>query len=155
MSLQPLDLSKLSYPKPTPPPSTNPMMGSEWIPLLMSNANDIVSRYQNELARWNTHQAQIQAASQELTAAQQKMNDKYSVLLGQYEEIQKELIAEKESHAKETQEVQKLKTNMLSITKILHEILKETEAKQENTNIKNNVTEITRILSESLIEDKK
>jgi hypothetical protein len=155
MSVQPLDLRKLSYPKPTPPPSTNPMIGNEWVPLLMSSPEDIFSRYQNELANWNTHQTQIQDAALQWTAQQQEMNDKYSTLLAQNKAIQKELVAEKESHAKETQEIQTLKTNMLTITKILRDVLSETEVKQENTKLNNSVAEITRIMNDSLIEDKK
>jgi hypothetical protein len=153
MNLLPLDLSKLSYPKPTPPPPLNDPFNPEFLSLVCWQ--NIVPRYQNEVAKWNTHQAQVQDAAQKWTAQQQKMNDKYSDLLKQYEGLQKEFIAEKEAHAKETQEIQKLKADMLKITEILYNVLKEPEVKQENMDIKNHVEEIKKILDENLIVDKK
>ena len=153
LPLAPLDLSKLSYPKPTPPPPTNDPFNPQLLALI--RWQNIVPRYQNELKTWHTHQDKIQAATKEQTAAQQKMNDTYSALLKQYEGLQEEFIAEKEAHAKETKEIQKLKADMLKITEILYEILKGPEVKQENMNIKNHAEEIKKILDENLIEDKK
>jgi hypothetical protein len=116
MSVPSLDLSKLSYSKPTPPD----FAAFAYSPYSCAEATQI---YQQELAVWNTHQAQIQATAQELSASQQKMNDSHSKLLRQYEDIQQQLLLEVAAHHEETQEVKKLKSDMDTMTRFLHDLL--------------------------------
>jgi hypothetical protein len=116
MSITPLDLSKLSFPKPTPPNFAE----YAYSPHSCQEATQI---YQQELAVWNAHQAQIQTTAQELSASQQKMNDSHSKLLRQYEEIQQQLLLEVAAHHEETQEVKKLKSDMETMTRFLHDLL--------------------------------
>jgi predicted nucleic acid-binding Zn-ribbon protein len=116
MCIPSLDLSSVSYPKPTPP-NFSEYGHSPW------SCEQATKAYQKELAVWTKHQNQIQAKAQELTAQQQKMNEAHANLLEQYKKIQEQLLAEVAAHTKETQDIKKLEADMATITRVLHEIL--------------------------------
>ena len=114
MSVPSLNLSTLSYPKPTPPENLAP-----YSPF---TAAVYMENYQQELAKWNAHQALL-ATTQELSANQQKMNEAHAKLLRQYEEIQQQLLTEIAVHHEETQEFKKMKSDLETITRFLHDLL--------------------------------
>jgi predicted nucleic acid-binding Zn-ribbon protein len=114
MSVPPLNLSTLSYPKPTPPENLAP-----YSPF---TAEIFMDAYRQELAKWNALQALL-ATTQELSANQQKMNESHAKLLRQYEEIQQQLLTEIAAHHEETQEFKKLKSDLETMTRFLHDLL--------------------------------